>query len=260
MSVNLERCTRGAFLTALARTLSAWVEQVGEAGLEVCSVDAAGDRGPRRLVLPFRPLILGGDDVTLLAHSSWTLPFVQTMAAEFQERSRRAADQSEIRPLWPATGDRLSISAGILFAKTTFPLHMAIPCADSLLASAKGRYRTLHQRGEPAPAAVDWEAVTETLVDTPADRRNRELRFADPETASEASTIEIGFSTLPVVPPWNVLRFRMSLPRRRESSMNEEVARTSGWTEAAFALSGMVESSCRRSVILVVTIGQVRSA
>jgi len=59
---------------------------------------------------------------------------------------------------------------------------MAIRYAESLLASAKGRYRNKDAAVQtPTPAAVDWDTITDTLVDTPAERRNRELRFVDDE-------------------------------------------------------------------------------
>lgn len=187
MSTKLDECTRLAFLEALGNAIAAWVRQRlsdGE-GLETC---LARKREVSQLVLPFRPLILGGDDVTLLCHSSYAMSFVQDMARSFREHSKRvaiAAKEAGIDTLWPATGGELSISAGILYAKVSFPLHMAIPYAESLLASAKGRFRASPKSTCPTPAAVDWDTITDTLVDTPAARRNRELRFMDDELGRE---------------------------------------------------------------------------
>ncbi len=182
MSQRLSQCTRAAFVKALASAISVWWDQLKE-GDSVSPNDCiyTNHQGKRVLVLPFRPLILGGDDVTLLCHPGLAMHFVRTMCREFATESQRAAEQSPIKPLWPATGDCLSISAGILFTKVSVPLHMAIPYAESLLASAKGRFRNTANDGQPTPAAVDWDAVTDTLIDTPAARRNRELRFVDPD-------------------------------------------------------------------------------
>lgn len=186
MSGELASCTREAFLTALQEVLHAWAadteetdRQRNEQPFKSCTIPGTGE-----VVLPFRPLILGGDDVVLLCHSGYALQFVEAMARHFAQLSRAAAEHASM-PLWPATGGRLTISGGILFSKVTFPLHMAIPYAESLLGNAKARYRAAHGDGEPIPAAVDWDVVTDSLLDTPAARRNRELRFHDQELGRE---------------------------------------------------------------------------
>jgi hypothetical protein len=181
MSEELGECTYQAFLAALAAAIGAWAKATVEKGLEQFCV-----QGTDRLVLPFRPLILGGDDLVLLCHSSYAMDFVSYLSKEFAERSEQAAVASEIKPLWPATDDRLTISAGILYCNVSFPLHMAIPYAESLLNSAKGEFRRNQTEAgesarEPTPAAIDWDVITDTLVDTPSARRNRDLRFSDEE-------------------------------------------------------------------------------
>ena len=163
MSEKLDECTRTAFRVALSRALGEWAENqaAAEGRLNACLSHATNE-----LVVPFRPLILGGDDVTLLCHSAHAMTFVREMAARFRELSRKAAQEAEVKPLWPATNGELSISAGILYAKVTFPLHTAIPYAESLLSSAKGAYRGKGRSGAPTPAAIDWDAITDTLVNT----------------------------------------------------------------------------------------------
>jgi len=187
MSAKLDECTQQAFLEALGNAIAAWTRQrlLDGESFDSC---LARKRDVCQLVLPFRPLILGGDDVSLLCHSSYAMPFVQDMAQNFGKHSKTAAADAQkagIDALWPATGGELSISAGILYAKVSFPLHMAIPYAESLLASAKGRFREPPKSQKPTPAAVDWDTITDTLVDTPAARRNRELRFMDHEIGTE---------------------------------------------------------------------------
>ncbi len=184
MSKALERCARSAFLSALGQTIAEWIDDVTNEDDEVLDdflVETQDGTLSNRLVLPFRPLILGGDDIVMLCHSGYAMTFVQRMVREFREHSRYEAEAAGQETLWPATGGQLSISAGVLYCKVTFPLHLAIPYTESLLASAKGRFRVSADSGKPTPAAVDWDAITDTLVDTPAARRNRELRFLDPD-------------------------------------------------------------------------------
>lgn len=174
-SKSLAECTEEAFQAALECVVGQWLEKEKE-NLGSCCFQL---NGQNYLVLPFRPLILGGDDVTILCHSSYAMAFVEQMSGEFERISKEKAEKTN--GLWPATNGKLTISGGVLFCKTSFPLAMAIEYADALLANAKGSFRTQKQEGEPTPAAVDWETVTETLVDSPAERRRREMFFKDPD-------------------------------------------------------------------------------
>lgn len=177
MSGSLEKCTRQAFLEALAEAVANWWDDSVVDGKRENAVTSDG-----RVVLPFRPLILGGDDVVCICHVSYAVRFAETLARRFNELSREEATRAKgegIENLWPATGNELTISAGIAFTGVTLPLYTSIHYAESLLASAKGRFRSEGGDGRPTPAAVDWENITESMLDTPAARRARELRFLD---------------------------------------------------------------------------------
>lgn len=173
MSRDLSACTRDSFVAALAKTVHSWA--VDPHRKRAVQIDG-------KVFLPIRPLILGGDDIIVLSHARYAMQLAGDIATEFEARSTALAEAARadgIEHLWPATGDRLTISAGVLFTRFTYPLHTAITYAESLLASAKGRFRDSNREGCPAPAAVDWEHVTEGLLDTPAERRRRTLRFED---------------------------------------------------------------------------------
>lgn len=184
MSQALEATTKFAMTTALGDCLEAWLGDLAPGKLDSCrfrekSGQSQSDAS-EALVLPFRPLILGGDDVVLLCHPAYAMRFVTSMTDAFTAESLRQADQFPGNtPLWPASSAGLTISAGVLFAPVNFPLYQAIAYAESLLASAKGRFRRAASEAQPTPPAVDWESVTESLLDTPAARRRRELWFHD---------------------------------------------------------------------------------
>lgn len=198
MSRHLDHCTRSAFHTALRSAMEAWAN---DPRTDLHASRMTDVNGKRWQLLPFRPLILGGDDLVLLCHSDHALPFVRDMASEFHNQSRRAAANHTSQPLWPATGNELSISAGILYAKISVPLHMAIPYAEALLKSAKSAFRKLAEPGRrPTPAAVDWDVITDTLVDTPAERRKRELRFLDADLKEEVRLTRRPYSLLERIP------------------------------------------------------------
>ena len=186
MSSALSQATRHAFLDALVHVLQLWIKDYGgQAPLDCTYLDDQEPSGKHTLVLPLRPLIIGGDDVTLLIHPAYAMSFVRVMTKRFTERSADLASDygaTSKAQLWPATSGKLTMSAGVLYCKTTFPLNMAIEFAESLLKNAKAGFRDRPVvAGGPTPAAVDWESITETLVESPSERRQRELEFIDPE-------------------------------------------------------------------------------
>lgn len=135
-----------------------------------------------QLILPLRPLLVGGDDVVVLCRADLAMAFVEATSNCFTDQSAKEAESAVERgipELWPATGNYLTISAGVLFCSDRLPLHAAIQYAEQLLASAKGCGRKLARSGQAAPPCVDYETVTESLLDSPADRRQRLLVFTD---------------------------------------------------------------------------------
>lgn len=185
MSREMKQCTLRAVLHGLESVLVAWGNDFNP---DNCTYRDSIDE--EVTVLPLRPLILGGDDVVLLCHSAYAFDFVRAVAEKFATESRVAAESHTTGQLWPGSGNELSISAGVLFANLHMPLHAAIPYAEDLLKNAKRVYRQpLNQEDSeqrrPTAAAIDFEVVTDSLLDTPTERRRRELEFTDSELGVE---------------------------------------------------------------------------
>ena len=159
-----------ALLSCTHEAVKEGIRSVVDRWLKWTAVDTDGSG---ELVLPIRPLVVGGDDLIVLCHPMYALDFVKATSRAFQNNSRLYSKH------FPATGGEVTISAGVLYAPVHLPLHSALEFAESLLASAKARGRGGQRAGAPAPACVDWECVTESLLEAPADRRHRELVFSD---------------------------------------------------------------------------------
>jgi hypothetical protein len=169
----IDDCGTTAFRKATERVLREWVGDVGHDNLPVCD---------GKVVLPLRPLVLGGDDLALLCHPRYAASFVLEACRVFAATSKERAAKSKT-PLWPAAKHGLSISAGILYAPSSLPLATAIPYAESLLALAKQAGRRV--AADAPPACVDWESITESMLDRPEFRRQRELVFRDGDLGEE---------------------------------------------------------------------------
>ena len=182
MSRALDACAIDAARSGIERVVRLWSKDRDNRGIDDCMVDG-------EIVVPIRPLVVGGDDLVVICHPAYAFDFVEAATHAWSEASSRHAERhgtSEGLGLWPATGGKLSISAGVLFCPATLPIHTAIPYAETLLASAKHLGRSRPRENAPAPSSIDWESIVESVIDTPAARRMRELRFRDGDVAEGA--------------------------------------------------------------------------
>mgnify|MGYP003304345226 CR=1 FL=1 len=182
MSAAIDRCSTQAAKAGIKAVYDKWAPSDDQQNIE----------GEKKFVLPLRPLVVGGDDITILCHVNYAMDFVKAACETFEQVSREENDKAvnEIgESIWPATGGKISISAGILYCPVSLPLHSAIVYTEALLASAKTRGRAVKAasvaKGEsakcPTPASVDWEHITDSVIETPAIYRRRHLYFADPD-------------------------------------------------------------------------------
>lgn len=176
MSPALDDCCRESCHRAIKYVLTKWL---GDKDNSHEVKDATMPDGT--IIVPLRPLLVGGDDIVILCHVHYAFDFVRTVSDAFTELSAQKAEEVRAQhhiELWPATGGSLTVTAGVLFAPVSLPLASAISYTELLLASAKSKGRN-KTNGKPAPPCIDWESVTEGLIDTPHARRQRELIFED---------------------------------------------------------------------------------
>lgn len=181
LNSNLPPEKTQAGIQTMSRILAEITSEAAFQGVQRVVAEWAADEGKKaviedeKLILPIRPLLVGGDDIIVLCHCAFAATFVKEVMMVFEEQSLIHKD------IWPATQNGLSISAGILYTSVTLPLHTAIPYAEALLENAKDLGREKVKVGKAPPACIDWEQITETVIDTPVAKRQRELIFFDEE-------------------------------------------------------------------------------
>lgn len=118
-SIELDRCTENAFRRALLETFEDYAFP-----------------NPARRCLPIVPLILGGDDLTVLCDGRKALTFTASFLKAFEDETQASDLVSEIANAALKKGN-LSACAGIAIVKPHFPFSIAYQLAESLIASAK---------------------------------------------------------------------------------------------------------------------------
>lgn len=109
---------------------------------------------------PLIPLMLGGDDLLLVARAEIALRFVVTLCAELEGLQRES------------TGFKLTLGVGVVIAKHTIPIHRLHEIAEQLAASAKRRFRGLDT--DKKCSVVDWAVFSTAWVDEPEEVRRRD--------------------------------------------------------------------------------------
>jgi hypothetical protein len=85
---------------------------------------------------PLRPIILGGDDITLIIRADLALEFTQHFLKKFEENTKnelRFLQQYGVKDF----GNGLTACAGIAYIKDHYPMHYALDLAEKLTKKAK---------------------------------------------------------------------------------------------------------------------------
>ena len=148
----LEDATFAACLTACKDVL---VPELGENGL-----------------LPARPILLGGDDLSFIVRADLALHFTQVFLQSFEaETAKRLAEIPGV----PAGG--LTACAGIAYLRSNQPFYMGMELAESLCGHAKKQVRkavgenmisALCQHRCTDSLISDWDALLDDSLTLPA--------------------------------------------------------------------------------------------
>lgn len=140
-SLALDECTEAAFRTAL----------------KVLPND--------KEFLPIVPLIVGGDDLTVVCHGEYALEFTRVFLQKFEQETAGKPAISEIAERAFAT-DHLSACAGIAIVKRHFPFSVAYKLAENLIKSAKEVKKKVIKKDStntPFPcSAIDFHILRDT--------------------------------------------------------------------------------------------------
>lgn len=92
---------------------------------------------PEIHILPARPIVLGGDDITVLVRADLAVRFAECLLREIERQSVEACARLKVRHPALKLPDRLSACAGIAMVNAGTPFLMAQALADDLCRFAK---------------------------------------------------------------------------------------------------------------------------
>lgn len=120
--------------------------------------------------IPFRPIVLGGDDMTMLCRADFALQYTQAYLRAFEEQTRRM-------------GHPLTACAGIALINASYPFHYGYSLAETLCGEAK---RVAKAISAEAPSCLLFHKVQSSYVERYADILRNE------KTPQQGLSLEFG--------------------------------------------------------------------
>ena len=120
-----------------------------------------------KLELPIRPIVLGGDDFTLVIKAKYAREFVKNYIENFEAYTKEGQHKEKLF-------GEMHASAGVAFVKAKSPFSGNYKLSEDLCKYAKN---VLRERGEgnTTPSSVAFHRVTTTAIPRWSEIREREL-------------------------------------------------------------------------------------
>lgn len=130
--------------------------------------------------IPLSPVLLGGDDLTLIIRADLAIDFVHEFLKNFELHTKQAF--SKLRNSYGLTSipNGLTACAGIAYIKYNYPFHFGVSLADDLCKYAKNRTKGLPVDNQQPPSCLAFHKVQSSYIGNfEKDIMERELRAAD---------------------------------------------------------------------------------
>ena len=163
-SLQLERATKNAAMEAtkkVAESISSREYQIGQA----------------KPYLPLRPIVLGGDDLTVIIRGDLAVDFTKTYLAEFEKQTKSLLGDLN-------NGNGLTACAGIAFVKSSFPYYYGYQLAEELCEEAKKDSKSF--RNEKVRSCLMFHKVQDSFVESYDDITTRELTVVNEKESFKA--------------------------------------------------------------------------
>lgn len=141
---------------------------------------------------PARPIVLGGDDLTIIVRADLALTFTRAFLVAFANESEIRLTKLKTKFNMLALPDRLTACAGIAYAKASQPFYMLHELAEGLCKHAKKCAKKGNSTETETPSSLTFHRVTTALVDNFGTILERELTTGQFRHTLECYAIESG--------------------------------------------------------------------
>jgi hypothetical protein len=127
--------------------------------------------------IPFRPIILGGDDLTIICRGDLALEFTKHFLAMFKEATLKNFGELPVEVGFLKNG--LTACAGIAYIKESYPFHYGYNLAEILCGEAKKVAKDGLKDTETTPSCLMFHKVQGSFVEDYSTIKERELKAGE---------------------------------------------------------------------------------
>lgn len=138
--------------------------------------------------IPIRPIVLGGDDFTVICRADLALPYVTAFINHFEVQTHKELGmilkENEVFTEGDIQ-DRLTACAGIAYVKSSYPFYYAYELAEALCTRAKKDAKnkdSIREGKEIAPSCLMFHKVQDSFVENFDEIARRELELSNSRT------------------------------------------------------------------------------
>jgi hypothetical protein len=125
-------------------------------------------------IIPLRPIVLGGDDMTIIIRGDLAIDYVTEFIKQFETHTSEGKMKLVLSQ---ARMERLTACAGIAFIKSSYPFYYGYALAEQLCDRAKKNAKTFY--ADLAPSCLMFHKVQDSFVMRYDDMVKRELTTAN---------------------------------------------------------------------------------
>ncbi len=152
----------GKFIEYFKR-FSDLVERVTQAAAKTATRDVLLPARQGSECLAARPILLGGDDVTVLVRADLALRYCRVFADAFEQASRAELEKLATDEGISGLPERLTLGFGVVYLRASQPFYLAVQLAQGLMSHAKKAAKKIDDKNPPASLA--FYRITSSLVD-----------------------------------------------------------------------------------------------
>jgi hypothetical protein len=128
-------------------------------------------------VVAFRPVILGGDDLTAIIRGDLALEFTNEFLNAFEEKSKEHFNtfSEDLNLRVNPFSDGLTACAGIAYIKASYPFHYGVSLSEKLCKTAKEASKKFKSLDGLTPSSLMFHKVSASFVEEWDDIIDKEL-------------------------------------------------------------------------------------
>lgn len=144
--------------------------------------EAVADKFTEKKIIPIRPVVLSGDDLTVIIRSDIAIDYTNAFINAFEDRTRKHLGEIlRKQHVFADDKDNLTACAGIAFIKSSYPFYYGYQLAEDLCGQAKKDTKAIYgaETNYLPPSCLMFHKVQDSFIVDYKDIVVRELTSKD---------------------------------------------------------------------------------